>query len=527
MFLIASGAYCTAELQSEFGALPPAFLPLGNKRLFQHQIARIPKGKSVYMTLPESFNLDKHDLNWLVSNKVNILFLPEELSLGESIVAALNLIDYRTEESLSLLYGDTLLLSYPEQKNCIAVSHVEDNYQWAYINSGDEPWLQEGSNLQSENTHSVVNGYFHFENPSALIKSLIAKRWKFLEGVNDYHAKHPMKPLHVEDWLDYGHIHTYFHSKAAFTTQRSFNELTISADCVKKSSINNKKIQAEALWFQNVPPKLRKFLPQLLGVELSNENVSYELEYLHHTALNELFVFGRLPVMTWKRILAGCFDFLDTCQRYSNTEDNSDTLDRLFKDKTKERLASFCESFSIDSSAVWHVNGGAKHSIDSLLALANKHLPKAPGAISVIHGDFCFSNILFDFRTSNVKTIDPRGLTSNGEFSVYGDIRYDIAKLSHSIIGEYDWIIAGYYTLTRKDYSIDFELSSSDTLHEIQAMFVEKIEQKYGVSYIELLAMQLHLFLSMLPLHSDDEARQFALFANAFRIANLLEESQS
>ena len=27
-----------------------------------------------------------------------------------------------------------------------------------------------------------------------------------------------------------------------------------------------------------------------------------------------------------------------------------------------------------------------------------------------IHGDFCFSNIMFDFRSNRIKTYDPRGI---------------------------------------------------------------------------------------------------------------------
>lgn len=37
MFLIMSAAYITLELESEFGTIPPSFLPLGNRRLFQYE----------------------------------------------------------------------------------------------------------------------------------------------------------------------------------------------------------------------------------------------------------------------------------------------------------------------------------------------------------------------------------------------------------------------------------------------------------------------------------------------------------
>ncbi|MGF1706174.1 capsular biosynthesis protein [Enterovibrio baiacu] len=527
MFLIASGAYCSAELQSEFGSLPPSFLPLGNRRLFQHQIENVVSKEKVYISLPESFEVADCDKQWLLDRNVQLISLPEQLTLGESIVAALNLMDFDEGDSLTLLYGDTLLsAAYPNQQDCVTVSDVEDNYQWAYINHNQDgtPWLQERSNYQVNSTNQVVNGFFRFSDPKGLIKSLVAKRWNFLEGVSHYHQSHPMTVIPVQNWLDFGHIHTYFRSKASFTTQRSFNELEISPDSVRKSSYNSKKIEAEALWFENVPSTLRRFLPQLLNVEIQNTNIAYELEYLHHTALNELFVFGQLPFMTWKRILTGCFSFVDACKTHTNPIDSKQSLNDFFIEKTTERLTDFCEEKQIDPNLVWEFNGKSKYSINSLLSLANKYLPSGDCQSTVIHGDFCFSNILFDFRTSNIKTIDPRGITSDGNFSIYGDIRYDIAKLSHSVIGEYDWIIAGYYKLSRQKYCINFQLSSN-TLYDVQSLFIDLVEKNYGVNYVELLAMQLHLFLSMLPLHNDDENRQFALFANTFRIASLLEES--
>ena len=57
MFLIMSGDYIDQEFQSEFGRIPPSFLPLGNKRLFQHQIKLAPHNTQVYLTIPESYQI--------------------------------------------------------------------------------------------------------------------------------------------------------------------------------------------------------------------------------------------------------------------------------------------------------------------------------------------------------------------------------------------------------------------------------------------------------------------------------------
>lgn len=91
MFLIMSGAYVGQELESEFGRIPPSFLPLGNRRLFQHQVALAPQGVKVYLSLPESYVVSEIDLQWLEQNQVTIIATPDGLSLGASLVAALNI----------------------------------------------------------------------------------------------------------------------------------------------------------------------------------------------------------------------------------------------------------------------------------------------------------------------------------------------------------------------------------------------------------------------------------------------------
>ena len=58
---------------------------------------------------------------------------------------------------------------------------------------------------------------------------------------------------------------------------------------------------------------------------------------------------------------------------------------------------------------------------------------------NIIHGDLCFANIMVDTNLSFIKVIDPRG--KFGTYDIYGDFRYELAKLFHSVDGKYDFII--------------------------------------------------------------------------------------
>ena len=60
MIIINSGAYVIAELQAELGRIPPCMLPVGNRKLIEHQIHELRKQhrlEKIYVTLPESYCL--------------------------------------------------------------------------------------------------------------------------------------------------------------------------------------------------------------------------------------------------------------------------------------------------------------------------------------------------------------------------------------------------------------------------------------------------------------------------------------
>lgn len=119
------------DLEAEFGRIPPSFLPLGNRRLFKHQVALAPSGADVYLSVPESYKLSDSDLAWLSEQGVKVIYIPVGLSLGASLVAAVNLSEYQQGRSfLHVLYGDTLFGQLPIGENIVSVSKTEYYYNW-------------------------------------------------------------------------------------------------------------------------------------------------------------------------------------------------------------------------------------------------------------------------------------------------------------------------------------------------------------------------------------------------------------
>ncbi|ABL98319.1 hypothetical protein SHAM105786_15410 [Shewanella amazonensis] len=519
MYLITSAAMVASELQSEFGPLPPCFLPVGNKRLFHHQLALIPAGERTIITLPEGFTPGPYDSQSLKDYGVELLYLPPTLSLGESIVYALIQLEFADDEPLYILHGDTLFDSLPRQTDCLGLSQVEDNYNWAEFDAQSGTLRPYHAELRPS-SELISNGFFSFSAPRTLIRYITQAKGDFIAGLNGYIDDKGLTPITLPHWYDFGHSHTYYQSKSRMTTQRAFNGMAIQGQVVKKFSRNKHKLAAEANWYQSLPGPMRGYIPQLLGCDESPELFGYSIEYLHLTALNELYVFSQLPAFAWRKVLKACCQFLKDASSYSVAD--AQTLSGLFMDKTLSRLEDFASQSGISVAQENRINGALRPSLLELARISREYLPKDNGRQHLLHGDFCFSNILYDFRTCNIKVIDPRGLDGNDKQTIHGNGLYDIAKLAHSVLGLYDAIIAGYFKAERLGQNLDFSIAITPRREQIMADFVRLMASEFAVSEAELYAMQIQLFLSMLPLHSDRPDRQLGFIGNAYRLYDRL-----
>jgi len=518
MYLIVSANYIDSELQSEFGAIPPCFLPVGNKRLFYHQLKTVPTSETVVMLLPEGFALGRYDLQFLTKNNIELLFLPTHLNLGESIAHALNLLKLADNEPLYILHGDTLIADMPSSPNILGVSKVAENYNWSEYQTDSGLLLRCDPNSSSR-SGLIANGFFSFSNPKDFIHHISLAKWDFIAGVNGYHQEIGLTAAPSERWLDFGHIQTYYASKSTMTTQRAFNEMTISQRIVYKASNKATKLAGEANWYRDIPGPLKIYTPQLVSSIDHGDSFEYSIEYLHLTALNELYVFSKLPAFAWRKIITACCQFITDAQTFSApTSAQPANIERLFKHKTDQRLADYALANQVDLDQPLSINGQQHISLAQLTLASQKLLPMDNATNNVIHGDLCFSNILYDFRTASVKVIDPRGIDEQNKPTIYGNSWYDIAKLAHSIIGLYDLIIAGYFTATRQSNALTFDIAITERHEQISAIFIELISKEFGLSANQLYAMQIQLFLSMLPLHADRPDRQLGFICNAFRL---------
>lgn len=511
MILITSAAYVNSEFQIEFGKIPPSFLPVGNKRLFEHQIIAIKKcfsDQKIFISIPMGYKIAEKDYIFLANEGVEIVCIDPKISLGSSVAWFIDEILERGEQ-LKILHGDTLIYDLPTVSNCIGTASTLAGYDWEVdeVNDGDEV---------------VWCGFFAIKKPQIFSECIHRAAGNFVEAIHLYDQQIQLVHKKVCRWYDYGHLNTYFQNRALLTTERSFNQLRIENGTIKKYGLPNKKIKAESYWFQNIPHELRVYVPNYIN----DGSDYYELEYLPLPPLNELFVHGRNIEFFWVKFFALCEQFFDKCMDNSLHAHVIETIKansaKLIDEKTWERFAQYIAvNKNVNSNTPIMYEGVMLPSLMEMIRECIDLALKIEPSLGISHGDFCLSNILFDSRIDRLKVIDPRGLDANGEETIYGDINYDIAKLSHSIIGLYDFILSGAFDVSKvchSDYD-EYKLTIyiDERIQKIQKIFLEKKFLRELGCY-EVMPIIILLFISMLPLHEDDSKRQMALLANAIRI---------
>lgn len=529
--VILSGTYVISSLISEFGMLPPAFMPVSNKRLYRLQVQELaPHVDQVVMTLPDDFEIETFDDEWLALHNVETIRTPPCLSLGQAITAALKALPDTTEE-VWIYYGDTLLSRLDRMSpESAMVGTAEDYNRWGYgakKADGSVTFCEKYADEEAV-SYPVVVGCFRFLR-QAMLESLRLANDNFFAALNIYAARHGLSLVDVgDDWHDFGHLQSYFRSRRNFAAARQFNLMRVEGRQLAKFSTHTEMIRAEAEWYQGTPRDLKVFLPAFLGTAThpkQPELAGYALEYMYLTPLNDLFVYGRLPQRIWYQVFAACQEFLSTCGQSAGAPDLAPLCQEMYVEKTAKRLEEFQHMRQISLDAGWTFNGRKAPSINKLFhAVAALVPPVPPQNVRISHGDFHFANIFYDSRSLGIKAVDPRGHIGN-QRTIYGDCRYDIAKLAHSVYGLYDYILGDILRAdVRLDHTIEFPLQLNYGVAGVQEAFADFTVNGYNARSLEIQAIVIMLFLSMLPIHKENEIRQKTMLANAYRLYFNLED---
>ncbi|MFO1475059.1 MAG: NTP transferase domain-containing protein [Verrucomicrobiota bacterium] len=344
-------------------------------------------------------------------------------------------------------------------------------------------------------------------------------------ALQPYIAARKLQARPAGEWFDCGNLDFLTSSRRRLLQARSFNAVQIDDlhGTITKRSTHTSKFLNEINYYRLVPRDLATFFPRLVDFSLEPKNLFLTLEYYGYPTLSEIWTFEELGGAYWKAVFQSLQKILNCFQQYTY-ELSPAAVFRFYWQKTVDRIQAFAaqspEFARLVRANRVELNGQTLDGWPKIQRELENRLRRiaAKPRGQIIHGDLCFPNILYDPLSRLFKFIDPRG--SFGESGIYGDGRYDLAKLLHSLDGGYDFLIHDMYSLERDGDKLRLHQFFPGTRPAVLRSFQEVFGACADLR--EVRALEGLLFLSMCPLHQDHPPRQFAMFATGLRILNEL-----
>lgn len=458
----------------------------------------------------------------------------KSFSILSSLLAGLSAVS-SPNGNLKLILGDTLCRGYEKYTgNSILISSdFSSSERWCLIEKDDNNFITDffdkKTGLDIKNKYAVV-GQYQFTDIEFLHKltqnALDNRKRQLSDILQDYKKEHPLKAIHTQVWFDLGHKAGIIKAQNYLFNSRDFNNLYADpiAGTITKISSKRQKLEDEYEWYKNLPDKLKILAPRPVEFKENINNAVLTMEIYGYPALSELFILGNLDIEEWELIIERLFQIHQLFEDYTANMDKENFYD-LYLHKTWQRLKEL-QGQNPYWQHLWKyehiiINGVKYKNIRFFETRLNQAIEELIATVkpTVMHGDYCFSNILFDTNSFLCKVVDPRGRMK--EQTIYGDPRYDIAKLRHSVVGGYDYAVHGLFNLSedRNEFGI------SDNYPHFQSdltIYFDKLTEKFGYKLFEIKLIEALLFMSMIPLHKDSIERQKIFYLKAIKKINEL-----
>lgn len=465
------------------------------------------------------------------ARRMEIILAPTQASgsIIESLRAGLQ--SSPTDGLVRVILGDTFIRdSYWDDEDFVYVRQVRDSRRWCLAVPGDDGCIvaYRDKEAQAPEPHLALCGYYHLRRGSHLAvcvqQSIEAGERELSDVLTRYGTTYPIYARAVETWFDFGNIDNLIEARRRLLQPRFFNTLTIDPvlNTITKVSSHDEKLEDELRWYLDLPDELSVLCPRIVAHHKTNAQLHIVQEYYGYPTLAELYLYSDLHPDIWTSIARHLLRIHQEFKRFPGTLE-ADELRAVYLDKTWKRLDLLRRQDpaweALLERPVLVYNGTTLYNFLALSEAIHERvealIQDAP--ICIIHGDFCFSNILFDVQNQIVRLIDPRG--SFGKKGLYGDARYDIAKLRHSISGLYDYILADMFELHQDGDTFTGKIYVNGTPQAVGDVFDHMVAD-LGYDLDEIRFIEGLLFISMLPLHHGHPQRQRMMYLRGLSLLN-------
>lgn len=443
-----------------------------------------------------------------------------------------------------IVLGDTLILDKLEfDRDFVLMQKVADYSRWCLVASDGEGNLARlydkwDSAPPVAERHALVGVYFISDSEKwkeCIEQVYVAqerrgnesqgREYQLSSALDRYKAHQPIAVREAKMWFDCGSIDQYSRTRRRLLQSRSENKMRVSRlGVLHKRSNNPTVLRTEIEWYKALPRRVHPLVPRVFRSSCRPDSTFIDLEYVPVPTLAEYYLYANVNADVWDYALSRILDlwhryFCCGYERGDQLRKGSEPVEKsmaMYWEKTQTRMRDPELQWIIDTR-VSTFRGRKVRPWQELEPDIRQHVVSIARRChwSLIHGDFHFGNILFDFSSGQLKLIDPRGeFGASGKvdsIGCYGDAHYDLAKFLHSFHGGYAHLSANMFELTHQGDDYNLILHGGTEGDGLLELFREWFAgKKLRVAVDELFLLEGLLFISMLKFHKENTNRQLA-----------------
>ena len=308
-------------------------------------------------------------------------------------------------------------------------------------------WSYENDTFaESPSTEHGVAGFFLFTDKSQIED--VPESGELVRWMQEKNMQ--FKEISLAGTRELGLLTEY--EKLAQEKCRPFNTISIDGDILTKKAIDEqgKNLAArEASWYEHAGRLNISAIPEIYGSD------PLKMEYIRGKNIYEY----SLDHDEKRRILCSLTDALKKMHSYETAKADTFSMKEAYYNKTMSRLSRIEDLVPFARNEFITVNGRKCRNVFYYKRELEKRLENIKcEKFCFIHGDCTFSNLMLRDNGEPV-LIDPRGYF--GFTELFGDERYDWAKLYYSIAGNYDRFNLKDFRLSINENDVELSIGSN------------------------------------------------------------------
>jgi hypothetical protein len=295
-----------------------------------------------------------------------------------------------------------------------------------------------------------------------------------------------------------------------FTT-RAYNSFALNpktkASIIKTSE--EERLKGEAEYYLDLPDDLKVFFPRMINCDLTPP-YTMELEYYAYNNLGNVMVSSEYDSDFWEKTFDFLLGYINTYKESESIPANCKDSLLMFVDKTEKEYVKLMYDFDFFRSL----------RLEDEFVLNDKPL-KSFNKIWGKLKEFIKTKLIED-NFYYIHMIDPRGVF--GKTKYFGDPYYDLAKISHSCNGGYEYFIYDQFQVDVESNKFFLDFKNEYNKDKINSKFIKLVDE-FKFDYQKIKLIEGCIFIGMCARHYDSLERQKAMFITGLDILNQIYET--